>query len=163
MMVGIGVLFAIFLYTILLFQLFSNGWPAPAKTAGMFVMVGPIGQYAAALQLLGSAASTYGRFGGYHRGVFLKAPAAASLDAACVLIALMLTGLGCVLTFLVVYAIAEKASHRELSWTPNWNGINFPAGTLTTSLLVFSVEMDSPAFRFVTTAHGNFTCHSFLR
>ncbi|KAK5069925.1 hypothetical protein LTR64_007893 [Lithohypha guttulata] len=150
--VGIGMFMATFLYTLLLHKLLTTGFPAPMQIASMFLFVGPMGQSAAALQLLASAASTYGRFGGYSQGIFLQASAATPLNAACVLLALLLTGMATVWAFLALFAMLEKAFNKNLSWSPTWNSIIFPLGTLTTSTLQLSIEMDSPAWRTITTA-----------
>ncbi|KAL2433749.1 hypothetical protein ABEF95_010335 [Exophiala dermatitidis] len=149
--VGVGLLLATFLYTMLLHHLLTKGWPPPQQTASMFLFVGPMGQSAAALQLLGSAAHTYGRFEGYHKGAFLTETAAAPLEVACIMTALLLSGMGTVWLMLAVWAMAERAFQKELSWTPTWNAIIFPTGTLTTSMLMFSIEMDSPFFHVITT------------
>jgi tellurite resistance protein TehA-like permease len=104
----------------------------------------------AALQALGSAANKYKMFAQYNRGIFITAESAAPLEIACVLIALLLTGLGIIWTVLSTYAMVEKAIQKELSWTPGWNSIIFPTGTLCTSFQLLSVEMDSTAFKVVT-------------
>ncbi|TVY82220.1 Sulfite efflux pump SSU1, partial [Lachnellula suecica] len=152
MMVGVGVFMAIMLFTLLLHNLFVDGWPAPDNITSMWMFVGPMGQGAAAIQLLGSAAHTYGRFAGYNKGTFLTETAAAPLDVACIFFALMLTGMGTIFGLIAFYAMIEVAWKRQLKWHLTWNSIIFPTGTLTTSFLLFSIEMDSPAFRAVTTA-----------
>lgn len=150
MMVGLGILLGLILSTYLFHQLLALGWPPAAQTASLFIFVGPMGQSAAALQQLGAAARMYGKFAGYNKGTFLTAEAAAPLDVACILIALMLTGLGIVWSLLSVYAMIECAWKKELSWNPGWNAIIFPMGTLFTSTTLFAVSMDSPAWRVVT-------------
>jgi tellurite resistance protein TehA-like permease len=60
--VGIGILMGIILYVYLFHSLLAQGWPTPDQTASIFILVGPMGQSAAALQILGAAATTYGRF-----------------------------------------------------------------------------------------------------
>jgi tellurite resistance protein TehA-like permease len=152
MMVGIGIFLSIFLYGYLLHDFFVDGWPAPDNIASVWVFIGPMGQSAAALQILGSAASTYGRFAGYNKGTFLTESAATMLDVACVLLALLLSGMGIIWTLISVCAMAEKVWQGQLKWTLTWNSIIFPTGTLTTSFLLMSIEMDSPTFRVVTTA-----------
>lgn len=116
----------------------------------MFIFVGPMGQSAAALQILGAAATTYHRFGDYNTGTFITAEAAKGLDAACVLVALLLNGLGVLWFFLAIWCMVERAWNKELHWTPSWNAIIFPNVTLTTSFIVFAIEMDSPAYRVVS-------------
>lgn len=102
------------------------------------------------MQALGSAANTYKKFAPYNRGVFITAEAAAPLEVACVLIALLLTGLGIIWTILSVCAMVERAIQKELQWTPGWNSIIFPTGTLCTSFQLLSVQLGSTAFKVVT-------------
>lgn len=149
--VGLGIFMALILYTQLLQQLLLKGWPSPDQAATLFVLVGPMGQASAALQLLGSAASTYGRFAGYNKGSFLTEAAAPPLEVVCVLIALLLTGISIIWMIVAFYALLERAFNKELIWAPTWNSIIFPTGTLATSLLMFSMEMNSPFFRTMTT------------
>jgi tellurite resistance protein TehA-like permease len=152
MMVGIGIIMSIFLYTYLLHAMFVDGWPAPEQIVSVWLFVGPMGQSAAAIQILSSAASTYGRFAGYNKGTFLTATAATPLDVASVLFALWMSGMGIIWALMAFVAMVESAWKRELSWNMSWNSIIFPTGTLTTSFLLMSIEMNSPAFRAVTTA-----------
>ncbi|KIW14629.1 hypothetical protein PV08_07413 [Exophiala spinifera] len=149
--VGIGILLGFKLTTYLFHQLLAKGWPAPANTPTLFMFIGPMGQSAAALQMLGSAANTHGAFGDYHRGLFLTGTAASVLEVACVLLALFMTALGAVWMVLALIGMLDRAVHGQLMWTPTWNAIIFPTGTLVTSLLVLAQEMDSPFFRVVTT------------
>jgi len=152
MMVGLGVLLGLILTTYLFHQMLVQGWPPPAQSASVFILVGPMGQSAAALQQLGSAADAYMKFGGYNKGTFLTAEAAAPLDVACVLIALMLSGLGIIWELLAVWVMVERAWKKELSWNPGWNAIIFPTATLVTSFSLFAISMDSPAWRGITAA-----------
>ncbi|KAK5042862.1 hypothetical protein LTR84_012435 [Exophiala bonariae] len=149
--VGLGLFMALIFYAQILQQLLHKGWPQPEQTATLFVLVGPMGQGSAALQLLGSAASTYGRFAGYNKGSFLTEAAGPPLEMACVLIALLLTGISVIGLVLALYAMFERAFNKELTWAPTWNSIIFPTGTLATSFLYFSMEMDSPFFRTMMT------------
>lgn len=149
-MLGIGVLLGFMLSTYLFHDLLIKGWPPQAQIASVFIFVGPMGQSAAALQQLGSAARVYRQFGGYDKGTFLTEQAAVPLEAACVLIALLLTGLGIMWTLFACLGMIEKAVKRELRWVPTWNSIIFPTGTLTTSTSLFAIEMDSAAWRVIT-------------
>lgn len=151
LMVGLAVFMATFLYTLLLYQLFTNGWPAPATTPAMFVTAGPFGQSAAALQLLSSAANSYHRFAGYNSGPFISANAAQPLYVASVLLGLLLAGMSSVYALIALYAMVERAFQKQLSWTMSWNSIIFPIGTLTTACNSFAIAMDSPAWRTVNT------------
>lgn len=148
--VGVGILMGMILYVYLFHSLLAQGWPAPPQTATMFILVGPMGQSAACLQILGSAASRYGRFAEFNKGSFLTAESAPGVDAACTVLALLMNGLGVVWLLFSVAAMIERAIERTLVWTPSWNAIIFPTATLTTSMLVFSTQMDSPAYRVVT-------------
>lgn len=152
LMIGLAMFTAMFLYTLLIFNLFTTGWPEPSTTPALFVLAGPLGQSAAALQLLGSAASTYGRFAGYGKGSFLTAAAAQPLNVACVMLALLMTGMSAAFLLLALYAMVERAAQKQLTWSLPWNSIIFPTGTFTTACLQFSIEMDSPAWRTVDTA-----------
>ncbi|KAK3057512.1 hypothetical protein LTR09_001696 [Extremus antarcticus] len=148
--VGVGILTGLILYVYLFHSLLAQGWPSPDQAPTMFILVGPMGQSAAALQVLGAAATTYHRFGDYNQGTFLTAEAAKGLDAACVLIALLLNGLGILWCLFGIYVMVERAVQKQLRWTPAWNAIIFPNATLATSFLLFSIEMDSPAYRVIT-------------
>lgn len=150
--VGVGILLGLILYVYLFHSLLAQGWPAPDQTATLFILVGPMGQSAAALQILGSAATTYGRFEAYNAGTFLTAETAKGVDAACVLVALLFNGLGVLWCIFGIYAMLEQAARKQLRWTPAWNAIIFPNSTLTTSFLNFSIAMDSPAYRGITAA-----------
>lgn len=146
---GVGILLGLILYVYLFHALLAQGWPPPDQTATMFILVGPMGQSAGALQILGAAATTYGRFADYNSGTFLTAETAKGLDAACVLIALLFNGLGVIWLLFGVWAMIERAWEKQLRWTPAWNAIIFPNATLTTSFLVFAIEMDSSAYRVI--------------
>lgn len=148
--VGVGILMGMILYVYLFHSLLGQGWPAPPQTPTMFIFVGPMGQSAACLQILGSAASKYGRFAEFSKGSFLTAEAAPGVDAACTVLALLLSGLGVVFLIFSVAAMVDRAIERTLVWTPSWNAIIFPTATLTTSMLIFAIQMDSPAYRVVT-------------
>lgn len=147
---GIGIFLVLLLYSILLYQLFVTGFPEGPSSALLFLLIGPVSQSSAALQVLGSAASTYMAFGGYSQGTFLQQSAASSLNAACVLIALLLMGMAVIWLVLASYAMIEQTFAKKMSWAPTWNSIVFPLGTFTTTCLQFSIEMDSPAWRALT-------------
>lgn len=148
--VGIGIILGLILYVYLFHALLAQGWPPADATPTIFILVGPMGQSAAAIQILGAAATTYNRFADYNSGTFITAEAAKGLDSACVLIALFFNGLGVIWFCMGVYAMLERAYARELRWTPAWNAAIFPNGTLATSFAIFAIEMDSPAYRVIT-------------
>lgn len=148
--VGMGIFMAIFLYAYLLHQQLTLGWPPPGKSIVIFLYIGPMGQSSAALQTLGSAAMTFGRFAEYHRGSFLTRIAAAPLNVACVLMAMLMSGMAVGWIVLAFCALIREMLRRELRWSPEWNSIIFPTGTLTTSFLLFGVAMNSPFFKVMT-------------
>ena len=113
-------------------------------------MVGPVSQSAAALQLIGLAADTSGHFAAYNRGFLLAERAAYSLHVACLLLALLLTGLGAIWLAFAFCAMIDQALRRQLVWAPTWNAIIFPTGTLATSTLLLGHELDSAFFKVVT-------------
>jgi tellurite resistance protein TehA-like permease len=147
---GVGLFLGLILYVYLFHQLLAKGWPAPPQTATLFILVGPMGQCAAALQLIGMAADTSGHFAAYDRGFLLGRSAAYSLHVACVLLALLMTGLGAVWLLFAFSAMIDRAYHRQLVWAPTWNAVIFPTATLATSTLLLSTELDSPFFRVIT-------------
>ena len=148
--VGAGIFLGLILYTYLFHQLLAKGWPAPPQTATIFILVGPMGQSAAALQLIGKAADTSGHFAAYNRGFLLEGTAARSMHAACLLLALLKTGLGAVWLAFAFCAMIDRAYHRQLIWAPTWNAVIFPTAMLATSTLLLGSELDSPFFRAVT-------------
>jgi tellurite resistance protein TehA-like permease len=149
MLLGMGTLLGLMLTTYLFHGYLAQGWPEAAQTPTVFIFIGPMGQGASALIQLGRAARVYGAFGGYNKGLFLTADSAAAIHAVSVMLALMLTGLGVIWVGFGIYAMIRRAVRRELFWTHAWNSIIFPTGTLVTSMELFALEMDSPAFRVV--------------
>lgn len=149
--VGVGILMGMVLIVILFHTLLAQGWPPPPATPSMFIFIGPMGQSAACLQILGTAARQRHRFADYNAGFFLTAESAAGVDAACTVLALLLNGFGVILLCFAIAAMVDRAIERTLTWTPSWNAIIFPTATLTTSMLMFATQMDSPAYRVVTT------------
>jgi tellurite resistance protein TehA-like permease len=150
--VGVGLFLGLMLYTYLFHQLLAKGWPAPPQTATLFILVGPMGQSAAALQLIGMAADTEGHFAAYGSGFLLDGTAAYALHVACSLLALLMTGLGAVWFVFALCAMMDRAYHRQLVWAPTWNAVIFPTGTLATSTLLLGTELHSPFFKVVTVA-----------
>jgi tellurite resistance protein TehA-like permease len=147
---GIGLFLGLILYTYLFHQLLAKGWPAPLQTTTLFVFIGPMGQCAAALQLIGKAADSEGHFAAYNRGFLITDRAAYSMHVACLLLALLMTGLGVIWMIFAFCAMIERAYHRELAWAPTWNAVIFPTATLVTSTLLLGSELDSPFFKIVT-------------
>jgi tellurite resistance protein TehA-like permease len=146
-LVGYGVFVSILMYSIFTHRLMAGGMPAPAKLPGLFILIGPMGQAAAALQLLGTAALSKQDFLHYNKGTFLTGSAASSVDGAGVLIALLFLGFDYFWCLIAVFAVVEAAFKKELSYSMMWWSTIFPLGTLCTAWEVLGVEMDSPTFR----------------
>lgn len=66
------------------------------------------------------------------------------------MLSLLLFGFGVFLLVIAVCAILEGAFRREISWSMMWWSTIFPLGTMNTAMLVYAVEMDSPAWRVLT-------------
>jgi tellurite resistance protein TehA-like permease len=159
---GVGFLLGFILLTFLFYQLLAKGWPTPAQTATLFIMVGPMGQSAGALQLIGSAADAKRHFANYNRGFFLSGESARAMHAACVLLALLMTGLGFIWLSFAFIAMFQRAWERKLKWAPTWNAVIFPTATLVTSVLLLAEELDSAFFRVLTAVFVVFLTAMFL-
>jgi tellurite resistance protein TehA-like permease len=129
MSIGYAFFLALVYYVLLATTLFTSGVPAPAKVPGLMVAVGPMGQFATAIQILSTAASSRGLFGAYHQGVWLQAQAASSVSAAAVLLALMALGFGFLWITVAGYVVVEHAVHRNLPFGLTWWSLIFPLGT----------------------------------
>lgn len=158
-------LLALLYYAIYLHHLLAVGPPENAKIPSMVILVGPCGQFATAIQLLGTAASTRGLFNSYNQGTFLTGNAASSLLTMSTLLALMVDGLAFLWIGVAWYPIIEALSKRKLSFSLTWWSLIFPMGmyltkrsprglslntllgVFTTSLMNLSIAMDSPVFR----------------
>lgn len=112
--------------------------------------MGPTGQSATALQLLGSCASTSGAFASYNRGTFLQGSAAASLDSASIMLSMLLFGFGIFLLCISLVALFESLWKGEQKWTMAIWGTIFPMGTMNTAMLLYASAMDSPTWRVLT-------------
>ncbi|KAL2040517.1 hypothetical protein N7G274_006496 [Stereocaulon virgatum] len=151
-LVGWAVWLAIVLYGVYFQRLLAVGWPEPAKRPHMMMLVGPFGQSAAAIQLLGSAAKTKMDFAGYNKGTFLTAAAAPSANVASVVFALLLLGSDLFWITVALIGILEGAYERKMSYSLVWWTTIFPVSTMTTAFISLSIAMDSPTFRVLSTA-----------
>lgn len=114
--------------------------------------MGPTGQCATALVLLGTCADGNAAFAGYNTGPFISAAAAPGLYPASTMLALLLFGFGCFLLVISLAAICEGIVKREIGWSMTFWSTIFPMGTMNTAMLLFAGAMDSPAWRVLTTA-----------
>jgi len=148
--VGYGALLGLMMYSIFTHRLMSAGFPAPAKLPGLFVLVGPMGQASAALQLLGTAANSKQDFAHYNSGTFLTGSAASGLDSASVLIALLFLGFDYFWLLVALFAVVEAAIKRQLSYSMMWWSTIFPLGTLCAAWELLSTDMHSRTFRVLS-------------
>ena len=108
-----------------------------------------MGQASGAIQELGNAASK--NFGQYNQGTFLTQQATSPIASISVVLALMFVGFDLFWLMFALYFIVDGAAQRKLSFTMTWWSTIFPVATLNIALLNLSIEMDSPAFRVLTT------------
>lgn len=128
MAIGYAFFLSLLYYVYLTHKLLAVGLPPPAKLPSLVITVGPMGQFATAIQLLSTAANTRGLFGGYNRGVWLTASSAASTSAAATMIALLALGFGFMWITVSWYLVLEKAVKRELPFGLSWWSLIFPMG-----------------------------------
>ena len=108
-----------------------------------------MGQSATALLSLATASTTH--FPEYDKGTFLTQSAAEALSTACMLVALLMFGFGVFWMIYGIYGILDAAVRKETKWTPAYYSTIFPAGTMNSALTLFSISLDSPAFRVLST------------
>ncbi|KAF1941803.1 hypothetical protein EJ02DRAFT_454793 [Clathrospora elynae] len=92
--IGYAMFLSLVFYAVLLHKLIAVGLPPSAKLPSLVITVGPMGQFATAIQVLSSAASSRGLFAAYGEGAWLQSSAARSVSAAAVLVALLTLGFG---------------------------------------------------------------------
>ncbi|KAI6910616.1 hypothetical protein KC318_g3124 [Hortaea werneckii] len=92
MICGLGFFVAILIWAAYFVKLMNSGLPPPHLTPSLIMLVGPAGQTAAALQVLGTAAKTY--FGAYDKGTFLQTQAGEMLATLGVMLGLFVIGIG---------------------------------------------------------------------
>ncbi|KAF2644526.1 hypothetical protein P280DRAFT_173589 [Massarina eburnea CBS 473.64] len=152
MLIGYSFFLSIMYYTIYFHQLLTVGPPQKATIPSMVVTIGPLGQFATSIQLLGTAASSKRLFADYNQGTFLTASAAESLTTICVVLALMAMGFGFLWITVAWYHVVESLVKRQLPFSLTWWSLIFPIGVYTTALLNLSKAMDSSGFRGLTAA-----------
>jgi tellurite resistance protein TehA-like permease len=130
MAIGYALFLSLLYYAYIAHKLIAVGLPPPAKIPALVITVGPMGQFATAVQVLSTAASTRGLFGGYNQGTWLTAGAASSVSAAAVLLALLALGFGFMWITVAWYIVLEKAVKKELPFGLTWWSLIFPMGKL---------------------------------
>ncbi|KAK4225614.1 voltage-dependent anion channel, partial [Podospora fimiseda] len=151
---GIGglLLLAVLTYAVVMHELLLvTGWPPPELTGVMFYLVGPLGQSAGALLILGEVVGNGhylgdldNRTGGRKTGGL---PIATTVS---VFFGMLLFGMGGFFLILAIVCLVYRAYRRELEWSCTWNGSVFPLGTLAFSSLWLSYELESGFFRILT-------------
>ncbi|KAI6838595.1 hypothetical protein KC332_g6087 [Hortaea werneckii] len=149
MICGLGFFVAILIWAAYFVKLMNSGLPPPHLTPSLIMLVGPAGQTAAALQVLGTAAKTY--FGAYDKGTFLQTQAGEMLATLGVMLGLFVIGIGLLFAIFGVYITLETAFKRQHKYTLIWWSTIFPMATVNTSFIEFGNEMDSPTFRTLAT------------
>ena len=128
MVIGYAFFLALLYYAIYIHRLLAVGPPMKAKLPSLCVTIGPMGQFATAIQLLSTAANTRGLFGSYNSGTWLTTNSASSVSAASELIALMVLGFAFLWITVAWYFIFEAALQRKLPYSLTWWSMIFPMG-----------------------------------
>jgi tellurite resistance protein TehA-like permease len=126
--IGYALFLSLLYYAYLAHKLIAVGIPIPAKIPALMIAVGPMGQFATAIQVLSTAANTRGLFASYNQGVWLTASAASSVSAAAVLIALLALGFGFMWITVAWYIVVEAAVKKQLPFSLTWWSLIFPMG-----------------------------------
>jgi tellurite resistance protein TehA-like permease len=149
--IGYALFLSFMYYAFLLHKLLAIGLPPPAGIPALVITVGPMGQFATAIQVLSRAASVRGMFGEYAQGTWLQSGSASSVNAAATLLALMAIGFGFLWATVAWYLVIEQFVKRQTVYGLKCWSLIFPMGVFTTSLLNLSNSLNSPAFRGFTT------------
>ena len=128
MCIGYAFFLSLLYYAFIAHKLIAVGLPPPMKIPSLVITVGPVGQFATAIQVLSTAASTRGMFGSYNQGTWLQASAASSVSAAATLIALLSLGFGFLWITVSWYIVVEALIKRQLPFSLTWWSLIFPMG-----------------------------------
>ena len=129
--IGYAFFLSLLYYAIYAHRLIAVGPPMKAKLPSLVVTVGPLGQFATAIQVVSTAANTRGLFASYNQGTWLTASAAASVSAASELLALMVVGFAFLWVTVAWYLVLEAAVMRKLPYSLAWWSLIFPMGRWT--------------------------------
>jgi tellurite resistance protein TehA-like permease len=179
LLLGIGLILGLLIYALFLIRLLQTDYFPPSKRPTLFLLLGPAGQSATALLALSAASVMH--FPSYtspdkHTAPFFTTSSADALRAASTLLALLLVGLG---IFWLIYSLLaliptftfpspfsrthnldnprnphnahNSSKSNKSSWSPTYYSTLFPTGTLNSALTLLSEEMNSPAFRVLST------------
>jgi tellurite resistance protein TehA-like permease len=131
--IGYAFFLSLLYYAIYAHRLIAVGPPMKAKLPALTITVGPLGQFATAIQVVSTAANKRGLFASYNQGTWLTASAASSVSAASELIALMVIGFAFLWVTVAWYLILEAAVMRKLPYSLTWWSLIFPMGTYAAS------------------------------
>lgn len=129
--VGYSLFLSLLYYSAFIHHLFVIGLPPPAKIPALIITVGPLGQCATAVQVLGSAVSTGKLFAGYNEGNFITATAAPTISAVCELLALLIVGFAFLWIAVGWYLVVEGLARNKIPFSMSWWSMIFPMGKLT--------------------------------
>jgi tellurite resistance protein TehA-like permease len=129
--IGYALFLSLLYYAIYAHRLIAVGPPMKAKLPSLVITIGPLGQFATAIQVVSTAANTRGLFGSYNQGTWLTASAASSVSAASELLALMVVGFAFLWVTVSWYLILEAAVMRKLPYSLTWWSLIFPMGMWT--------------------------------
>lgn len=135
MLIGYAFCLAILYYAMYLHRLLAVGPPQEPKIPALVILVGPCGQFATAIQLLGTAAYTRGHFAAYGQGTFLTATAASTVSTVSTILALLVDGFAFLWITIAWYLFIEALVKRRISFGLTWWSLIFPMGMFTLSPL----------------------------
>jgi len=138
MCIGYALFLSLMFYAFIMHKLIAVGLPPPAKIPALVISVGPMGQFATAIQVLSTAANSRGLFGSYNQGVWLTSSAASSASAAATLIALLALGFAFMWITVAWYIVVEAMVKRQLPFSLTWWSLIFPMGTLYSTFLALT-------------------------
>lgn len=142
---GVGLWVALLAFAMYWTRLMNHGLPPPEQSPSLFLLIGPPGQVAAAVTLLGYASSLH--FGSYNKGTFLTSQSGMTLSTIGVFFGLMILGLALLFMVFAVYVIIDLAFRRKHSYSLLWWSTIFPLATVDTAFIAFATALNSPAFR----------------
>ncbi|KAL8992394.1 MAG: hypothetical protein Q9169_007137 [Polycauliona sp. 2 TL-2023] len=158
MLLGLGLALAIMLLGVYMARLLNGGVPDTGRKVWMnYVTFGPLGQASAALQYLGTAASSpveNSTFASYNQGTFITANAGQILDTVGTLSGLLLWSFAAwwmlfSVTMTVHLGILADGGIQEYSLSA-WSPV-YPWGVLSLGAIQLGESMDSAAFKGIAT------------
>jgi tellurite resistance protein TehA-like permease len=162
---GTGIPIAMFFTTLWLYRTAIVGLPAPGALPSLFLPLGPCGQGAFGLVLLGHVVRDLAYT---HQVGFTIAPTSAAshadsllrvadaVYAAGLVSGLLLWGLGLVwyalaMTITIDHAFRNRSYFSYTTFSIGWTAYTFPIGVWATASTQLAKELDSPAFKVIGT------------